>query len=161
MQLSLGSPEVAKYFVDGGGGKLKRKDNGLMMGSGISTYYLASGGPGVLRLNTTNELQVRDNAGHIIEDVAYVITEACIIIYDPNRKVDNPPTKEPCYLMHIDSGPGQQLVAQALVKPLQSEIAQLKKSDDTTQLTEANAQLTTENVQYKAKLSQIAEIARI
>src|SRR6266567_1174321 len=120
MAISPDDPIITKYFTYANG-TLTRKDIGVTMGKGITKYYLSRGGPDPLRLPTSNEIQALDAHGQPISGVVYVILETCAIVFDPQRKLgDNPPQREhdDCYLIHIDKGPGQALIAHPLLVPL-------------------------------------------
>ncbi len=120
MAISPDDPIIQKYFTYANG-TLTRKDIGVTMGKGITKYYLSRGGPDPLRLPTSNEIQALDAHGQPISGVVYVILETCAIVFDPQRKLgDNPPQREhdDCYLIHIDKGPGQALIAHPLLVPL-------------------------------------------
>ncbi len=145
---TLQSPNIARYFEDAGNGRIKRRDKNIVMGQGFTTFFLKYGG--VFRLPITGEIGVKDHPG-----VVFMVTEACIMIYDPDRKLDTAPTEGPCYLMHTDSGPGQRLVAQAILTPLEQEVARLSKQLATQP---NNTGLATENAQLKAHLQKIKEI---
>ncbi len=127
MAISPNDPIIDKYFTyNPTAGTLTRKDTGVVLGRGVTSFYLKYGGPALLRLPISGEIQAVDAQGQPIAGVSYVIMESCVIVYDPQRKIDHPPINEECYLLHIDKGPGQTVVANPLVAPLNSQIAQLK-----------------------------------
>ena len=127
MAISPNDPIIDKYFTyNPTAGTLTRKDTGVVLGRGVTSFYLKYGGPALLRLPISGEIQVIDAQGQAIAGVSYVIMESCVIIFDPQRKIDHPPINEECYLLHIDKGQGQAVVAHPLVAPLNSQIAQLK-----------------------------------
>ncbi len=146
---TLQTPHIARYFEDAGNGRIKRRDKNIVMGQGFTTFFLKYGG--IFRLPITPEIGVKDHPG-----VVFMVTEAAIMIYDPDRKLDTAPTEGPCYLMHTDSGPGQRLIAQALLAPLEEEVAKLTKQFIAQP---NNDQIAKENTQLKAKLQQLKEIA--
>ncbi len=118
VSVQITDPVIQQYFnVVNNGTCLQRKDTGVTMGSGITAFYLKYGGPGILRLPDTNEIAVDAQK---YPGVVYVEMEACIIIWDPNRLLDNPPSTEGAYLMHTDSGLGQQLLGGALAQKEQA-----------------------------------------
>lgn len=104
--LDLNDPVVKMYFSDGGDGTWKCK-NGVVLLGGNLTFYRSNGGPAILGLPLTNEIYPAQYAG-----TAIVICERVIMVYDPARKIDHPPIQGPCYLLHIDSGIGQELLFQ-------------------------------------------------
>lgn len=121
--VQITDPVIAQYFTVVNGNCLQRKDTGVTMGSGITAFYLKYGGPGILRLPETGEIAV-DSIKY--PGVVYVEMEGEIILWDPNRLLDNPPTTEGAYLMHIGSGLGQQLIAGALAQKEQTLQAALQ-----------------------------------
>jgi len=127
MAISPNDPIIDKYFTyNPTAGTLTRKDTGVVLGRGVTSFYLKYGGPALLRLPISGEIQAIDGQGQAIAGVSYVIMESCVIVFDPQRKIDHPPINEECYLLHIDKGQGQAVVAHPLVAPLNSQIAQLK-----------------------------------
>jgi hypothetical protein len=105
--IAITDPLIERYFVVVNGNELKRKDTGVLMGSGITAFYLKYGGPGILRLPLTGETGVVGFPG-----VMFVVMEGCIIVWDPTpRQLDSPPTSEGAYLMHLDQGIGQQIMS--------------------------------------------------
>jgi len=125
MAISPDDPIITKYFAYANG-TLQRRDTGALLGRGVTAFYLKYGGPALLRLPISGEIQAIDAHGTAIAGVSYVIMESCVIVYDPQRKIDHPPITDDCYLLHIDKGPGQTVVANPLVVPLTTQIAQLK-----------------------------------
>ncbi len=155
--LTKDSPEITRYYQPTASGGLQLKGTNFVMGSGIANYYMKYGGVAVFRLIKTGEMPAQGHPG-----VVCVVTEGCILVWDPkdkngNRAIDKPPTDEPCYLMHIDSGPGQKVIAQSLVKPLQDEIAALTAKVNA----QPNTQGQDELAQAKARLAQIEELAKL
>ncbi|OYV47681.1 MAG: hypothetical protein B7X06_02915 [Verrucomicrobia bacterium 21-51-4] len=117
VSVQITDPVIQQYFNIVNGNCLQRKDTGVMMGSGITAFYLKYGGTGILRLPETNEIAVNAQK---YPGVVYVVMEGEIIVWDPNRLLDNPPSTEGAYLMHIGSGLGQQLIAGALAQKEQA-----------------------------------------
>ena len=105
--LDLTDDVVKMFFVDGGNGTWRCLNTGAILQGANLTFYRSFGGPGLLGLPLSNEVNLPQYA-----HTAIVPCERAVIIYDPERKIDNPPIAGPCYLMHIDSGPGQQLLLQ-------------------------------------------------
>jgi N-acetylmuramoyl-L-alanine amidase len=108
-------------------------------------FWRSNGGLGGLPL--TNEIYLTQYPG-----TAIVVCERWIQVYDPQRKIDNPPGAGVVYLLHLDSGIGQQMIAKALTDALQSQIDTLK-----AQLAVAKAQPapTAQLATLQAKLQQI------
>jgi hypothetical protein len=105
--LDLTDPVVQTYFTDGGNGAWKCKKNGVLLIGSNLTFYRSHGGPALFGLPLANEIYLPQYSG-----TAIVPCERALIVYDPARKIDNPPIAGPCYLLHIDSGVGQQLLVQ-------------------------------------------------
>jgi hypothetical protein len=76
---------------------------------------------GIFGLPLTGEIYLASLPGTAIQ-----VYERVIAIYDPKKTVDNPPGAGSVYLLHIDSGVGQEIVAKPLVTELNNQIAALK-----------------------------------
>lgn len=95
--------------------------------------------------------------------------ERAIMVYDANHAIDQPPGASSCYLLHIDSGIGQQAIAKPLLTTLQTqadtlakqvatltdELAQAQQKPDTSALEQQIADLTTQLTSYKQTVSQV------
>lgn len=86
---------------------------------------------GVFGLPITNELYLAQYQ----PNTAVQVCERAIMAYDPDHKIDNVPGAGSCYLIHIDGGIGQQIIAKPLLSALQAQvddlngqIAQLKQN---------------------------------
>ncbi len=119
--LDLSDPLMAHYFEDLGNERWKCKPNGVILLGANREFYCRYGGVALFGLPLTNEIY------DALPNAAVVVCERAIICYEPARKNDNPPIAGPCYLLHLDSGIGQQLIAQPLVKALQAQIQQLQQ----------------------------------
>jgi hypothetical protein len=150
--LDLTDPVVARYFTDGGNGTWKC-NNGVILLGGNLTFYRSNGGPALLGLPLANEIHLAQ-----YPNTAIVPCERALIVYDPNRVIDHPPMDGPCYLLHINAGIGQQIVAKALTDPLNTQIAALQ-----AQLKKIPSLLgmPTQIEDYKQRLQQIYELSRI
>lgn len=104
---------------------------------------------GVFRLPLISEFRVAQ-----WPSVAWMIYEGAIVVYDPQRQLDHPPTNDACYLVHLDGGPGQAMVAKPLLAALQAQVDDLTK-----QLAEANQQdnsaLEAQVAAYKQAYAQV------
>jgi N-acetyl-anhydromuramyl-L-alanine amidase AmpD len=121
--LDLTDPVVQMYFTDGGNGSWKCKSNGVILFGGNLTFYRSKGGPALFGLPLTKEIYLPQYPG-----TAIVPCERVLIVYDPGRKIDNPPIEGPCYLLHINSGVGQQLLmphARSAIQQLSEKIQQI------------------------------------
>ena len=121
--LDLTDPVVQTYFTDGGNGSWKCKKNGVLLFGGNLTFYRSHGGLALFGLPLANEMHLPQYSG-----TAIVPCERALIVYDPGRKIDNSPIEGPCYLLHIDSGVGQQLLAQqasSVVQQLTEKMQQI------------------------------------
>ncbi len=125
--LELTDALVAKYFKDGGNGTWKCVNGNVLQGANL-TFYRSYGGPALFGLPLHNEFYPAQYSG-----TAIASCERGLITYDPSRKIDPCPMPGPCYLLHIDSGIGQQIllqnglaVLQAQINTLQSQLAAYK-----------------------------------
>ncbi len=121
--LDLNDPIVSQYFIDGGNGTWKCKKNGVVLLGAILTFYRSNGGPALLGIPLSNELYLPQ-----YPHTAIVPCERALIVYDPERKIDNPPLPGTCYLLHIDSGVGQELLLQhanPVIQNLTSKLNQI------------------------------------
>lgn len=104
---------------------------------------------GIFRLPILSEFRVAQ-----WPSVAWMIYEGAIVAYDPQRQLDHPPTNDACYLVHLDGGPGQAMVAKPLLAALQAQVDDLTK-----QLAEANQQdnsaLEAQVAAYKQAYTQV------
>jgi hypothetical protein len=130
MAIDINTPGVSDYF-EGSGDIWKCKRNGFLVGHGILGFYQKFGGNGLcglthLGLPTTNETVVLNKAGTTI-GVVYQRFERGTLAYDPRHQVDAPPYAGDVYLLHIDSGIGQD----PRIAKLQAQLADLQKQLDT------------------------------
>jgi hypothetical protein len=102
-------------------------------------------------------------------NVAIQYCQRALMVYDAKHSIDFPDGAGDCYLLHLDSGIGQQAVAKPLIAALQtqvntltaqvqsltSELAALKAqpTPDTSALDAQIATLTTELAQYKQAIA--------
>lgn len=120
--LDLNDPVVRLFFTDGGNGTWKCKNGVILLGANL-TFYRSNGGPSIFGLPLTNEIRLPQ-----YPNTAIVPCERAIIAFDPERKIDAPPIHGPCYLLHIESGVGQQLLLQrsnALIHNLSAKLTQI------------------------------------
>lgn len=147
--IDLTNGTVASHFSGADNTMWTCKDNGFIVGHAILDFYRKFGGDALcglayLGLPCSNEQSV----GH--PGVVYQRFERGILCYDPGHVLDNPPGSGPVYLMHIDSGIGQD----PRIAQLQSQITDLQG-----QITALQAQLTgdtlaQENAALQAKIAQ-------
>lgn len=125
----------------------------------ILDFYINTGGQA--RLPLTAEFQ-------IIPGVTAQIFESAIITYDPAHKLDNPQFSGQCYLVKINSGVGQAILAKALTDPLNAKVAdqlqQLQAKD--AQIADLQKQLADQAAnplvqQYANLLNQIEGLAKL
>lgn len=116
MQLPAG---YASYFeiIDDQHIHCKSKNADLVLGH--LAYWLQH--DGIFRLPLISEFRVTQ-----WPQVAFQIYEGAIVAYDPQRQLDHPPTNDACYLVHLDGGPGQSMIAKPLIAALQQQIDDLK-----------------------------------
>ena len=131
MTIDLNTPGVGNYFS--ADGDIWKCTNGNIIGHAILDFYRSFGNSGLcgltyLGLPLTSEISIEEGR-------TYQRFERGVVCYDPARTNDNPPgASSSCYLMHIDSGPGQD----PRVGQLESEIAQLKAVPGATILNQIN-----------------------
>lgn len=107
--LNLNDPVVKTFFTDAGHGAWRCRQNGVVLFGGNLQFYRSNGGPALLGLPLTNEIYLPQ-----YQNTAIVMCERAIIVYDPGRKIDTPPTDSPCYLLHINGQLSQYLLQQYL-----------------------------------------------
>ncbi|WP_126556321.1 hypothetical protein [Dictyobacter kobayashii] len=120
--LDLNDPVVKLFFTDGGNGTWRCKNGVILLGANL-TFYRCNGGPAIFGIPLTNEIRLPQ-----YPNTAIVPCERAIIAFDPERKIDAPPINSPCYLLHIESGVGQQLLLQrsnALIQSLSTKLTQI------------------------------------
>jgi hypothetical protein len=140
---------MRNYFV-ADGARWKCKNNGMYMGGAIAAWYARYGGVAVFGLPISNE-DSTTIPGVIIQR----LERGGVVVYDPKRLLDRPPTNEPCYLIHIDPGSkGQAILAQSLITPLQNQINQLKAIPTNTALID-------EITVLKNKIAQAATLLKV
>ncbi|MDQ2905674.1 MAG: N-acetylmuramoyl-L-alanine amidase [Chloroflexota bacterium] len=141
--IDLTMPAVAAYFENAGNGTWRCKHNSLTLRGGILAFYRAIGGAGLngltlLGLPLTNELSPRPG-------VAIQRFERGVLAYDPQHTLDNPPGSGEVYLLHIDSGSGQDP----------------RLTTTATQLATEQQQLVTLHNQVTSLQTQVAELQAV
>lgn len=143
------SDGMGQFFQDLGGGVWLCKNNHIRFIGANLAYWRKHEGAGGLPL--TSELEIAPYTG-----TKLVVCERWIQVYDPvgtngKRKIDNPPipSGESVYLIHINSGLGQSIIAKPLIQALNSQINQLK--------TEAQA-LNSQIAQLKTELASSSNL---
>jgi GH25 family lysozyme M1 (1,4-beta-N-acetylmuramidase) len=96
--------------------------NGQDIAHGMLTFYMQTGG--TLRLPLSHEIAL-DQAKY--PGVVLQIFEGGIAVYDEKRTFDNPPVPGPCYLLKLDGGVGQSIIAKSLTDALQAQVVDLQK----------------------------------
>lgn len=144
MTIDLSNPIVAQYFSATNDPNVWQcKKTGFLLGHGILKFYCSFGGNALcglthLGLPLSSETPV---AGH--DGVVYQRFERGVLAYDPGKAVDSPPQAGDVYVMHIDSGVGQD----PHIADLQNQVASLQQSA-----------LAQELQKEQSKLEQIAKI---
>ncbi|GCE30725.1 hypothetical protein KDA_62090 [Dictyobacter alpinus] len=126
--LDLNDLVVKLSFTNGGNGNWRCKNGVILLGE-ILTFYRNNGGPYLFGIPLANEIHLPQ-----YPNTAIVPCERAIIAFDPDRKIDSPPANGPCYLLHIDSGVGQQLLLQRLNAVIQSLSAKLSQINSLSQI---------------------------
>lgn len=111
---------------------------------------------GILGLPRTGEIYLAQFPGTALQ-----VFERGIAAYDPDDKIPNekPPGSDATYLLHIDSGTGQQIIAKPLLVELQGQVAKLQSQitaleDEKSQLPDVAA-LQTKLVAYETAIKTI------
>jgi N-acetylmuramoyl-L-alanine amidase len=129
-KIDLSDLVMAQYFQDQGGGRWLCKNTGAILFGANQDFYCSNGNVRLFGLPTSSEIYPAQYPG-----TAIVPCERAIIVYDPQHKIDNPPDAGACYLMHIDSGLGQDLLTHTLqgeISTLQSKIVTLQQQLSST-----------------------------
>lgn len=138
--LQLSDP-MGKYFTDAGNGVWHCPSKNVNLGYGHLAFFRQYEGIFGLPLINETHLSVFPDPGNTI-----MIYERAIAIYDPGHVVPGqaPPGGGAVYLVHIDGGIGQQIIAKPLMVALQSQIDNMKQqiSDLQTQETTLETQIT-------------------
>jgi len=143
--LELTDPTVARYFHAGANGSWVCSNGVTLIGDNLK-FYRSNNGLALLGLPLSNEIYPKNFPG-----TAIVPCERGIITYDPGRTIDNPLLTGHCYLLHIDKGPGLDLITSNATATLNNQIATLK-----VQVTSLMSQL--QGLQtLQAKLAQIKQ----
>lgn len=148
--ITLKSPNVGNYYVAAPNGRWRCTKTGATIGGAILAFYCKFGGDRLcgltyLGLPLTNEIGVGN--GRVIQ-----FFERGVLVYDPQHTIDSPVGgADSVYLMHIDRGEGQQLVAKTLIDPLNKDIADLQVKVDALQ----------NNAQLQAMEKALAEISSL
>ena len=164
--IDLSNPTVAQYFsATNDPAVWQCKKTGFLLGHGILSFYQKFGGDALcgltyLGLPTSSESSV---AGH--NGVVYQRFERAVLCYDPQHVIDSPPQAGDVYVMHIDSGVGQD----PRIAQLQATIAQLQQPAATLQqingiVTQANtalAQASTAIAEVGTALTQTAKLSQV
>ena len=152
--LSLTDP-MGQHFVDAGNNRWHSKTSNVDLAYSHLDFYRKY--EGIFGVPLTNEIHLAQIAG-----TAIVVYERAIAIYDPlingKRRYDNPPGAGDVYLMHIDSGIGQQIVAKPLLVELQKQVEELK-AEIASKPQEAELQaLHTKLVAYQTAFSKVSSL---
>lgn len=126
--------------------------SGYGVSHGILNYYRANNG--ILNLGVPRSDETSQMSG-----VAIQMFERGIVCYDPAHILDRPPGSGDVYLLHIDGGLGQQMIAQPLTGALQAQIVSLKAQLAQAQPAAVDA-LQGQIATLKARLTQIATLCQ-
>lgn len=154
--------DVKGYFTDAGNDAWHCTPKNVKIGGAIRKYYVTHFGPAIHGLPNFNEVKLYPNDKDPKKAViAIQFCEHTIIVFDPYNVLDRPwkLTNDPeprCYTARIDSGFGQQLVAQSLLAPLQEQVKQLQQQLASAQNDKAQvAQLQQQITQKEAQIAQL------
>lgn len=164
--IDLSNPTVAQYFsATNDPAVWQCKKTGFLLGHGILGFYQKFGGDALcgltyLGLPTSNETSIADHPG-----VVYQRFERAVLCYDPQHVIDSPPQAGGVYVMHIDSGVGQD----PRIAQLQAQIVTLQQPASTLQqingiVTQANtalAQASTAIAEVGTALTQTAKLSQV
>lgn len=132
--LQLTDP-MGRLFTDSSNGNWICNANKVRWGGDHLVFYRRH--EGVFGLPLTAEIRLAQ-----YPQSSFVIYERAIACFDPGHKIDNPPGSGDVYLLHIDGGLGQQMVAKSLLSALNTKIKTL--TDNTDNLTKQIADLKNE-----------------
>lgn len=146
---------VAQFFTDAGNNSWHCKTTNYRIGGAILTFYRAFGNAGLcgltyLGLPLSNEIQVSKEH----PEITLQSFERGIVAYDPHHILDSVPGAGDVYLMHINSGAGQQIITQ----PIQSKLTATQNAYNSV-VTEKNsiqAQISAQNTQLTDLKSKLA-----
>ena len=107
MQITINTPRVRDFFEQINDQAWRCKSNGFIVGHGILGFYRAFGGDALcgltyLGLPRSSETGIAGKPG-----VVYQRFERGVVAWDQARVLDSPPGAGSAYLMHIESGYGQ------------------------------------------------------
>jgi len=132
MTINLATPKVSNYFKATSDSAIWQcKQTGFLIGHGILSFYQKFGGDalcGLTYLGLPQSNEIGAGNGRV-----YQRFERGVVAYDVQHTLDNPPGSGPVYLMHIDSGLGQD----PRIAQLQAQIAQLQKSIPAPQISQS------------------------
>lgn len=119
--LQLTDP-MGKYFTDAGGSVWHCPSKNVNLGYGHLAFFRQH--EGIFGLPLINEVHLS-----VLPDPVntIMIYECAIAMYDPAHKFDNRPGSGDVYLVHIDGGIGQQIIAKPLLAALQTQIDSMKQ----------------------------------
>lgn len=156
--------DVKGYFTEVDAATWRSDKTGQKIGGAILKYYTTHFGPAMHGLPLSGEIKPFENDKDPNKaQVAIQFFERTVIAFDPGHVVDKTwrLTNDPeprCYTMHIDSGLGQQLVAQSLIAPLQSQVKQLQAQLASAQNNASQvAQLQQQITQKEAEITQLQQ----
>lgn len=140
--IDIHSPGVADHFQAVDANKWYCTTTGKYITYGLLNFYQLFGGDHLagltyLGLPLSNEM-------YPLPETAVQVFECAIAVYDPSGKIDSRPGSPSCYLLHLDKGQGQQLIAQPLITTLQTQLQQAAQSNTAlqSQVTQLQTQLT-------------------
>lgn len=150
--LQLSDP-IGQKFVnvpDAHGTRWHCTKTGQDLAYALLDFYRAYGG--VFGLPITGEIYLQQYPNSAIQYM-----ERSIICYDPQKQIDNPTGSGECYLLHIDSGLGQQAIAKPLLATLQAQADTLAKqvASLTDELAKAQAQPTPDTSALEAQITNL------
>lgn len=148
--LTLSDP-MGQFFSDAGNNRWQRKDTAISLAYAHLDFYRKY--EGIFGLPLTNEIYLAQLPG-----TAIVIYERAIAIYDPKHTDDPVPGGSSVYLMHLNKGIGQQIVAKPLTSVLEAEISRLQDDLEKKPADNDIAALNARLASYEAALQQVSTI---
>lgn len=148
--LQLSDP-IGKYFTaNAAGDRWHCAKTGQDIAYALLTFYRQYGG--IFGLPVSGEIYLQQ-----YPQTAIQYCERALMVYDAKRIIDNPPTPGDCYLLHIDSGLGQQAIAKPLLSALQTQVDTLTKqvASLTDELTALKAQPTTDTSALEQQITAL------
>lgn len=147
--LQLSDP-IGKYFTSNqAGDRWHCEKTGQDIAYALLSFYRQYNG--VFGLPISGEIYLQAYPGTAVQ-----YFERALVAYDPQHKIDTVPGATDCYLLHLDTGIGQQAVAKPLLSALQTQVDTLTKqvASLTDELSTLKAQPTQDTSALEAQIAE-------